>query len=153
MPQPRLSPQSLIPKVQTVLKDAAKRNKGKNMFMTSYQILALLPEASRKRLIRDYGLGGKGSGHVPAATTVVSEAAQMVPDIEIMYFDTRFAFFEVPDGVKRDRVEPSAIYCGLFRLPDGSQDGRICKLPPGTAASTFRRRTSVNRSSRQQDAN
>lgn len=146
MPQTVLTSQAILSKVQTVLKNATKREKGKNSFLTAYQILSALPETIRKRLIRQYGFGGKGAGQVPSAPQIVSEAAERVPDVEIMYLDTRCVSFVVDSGTTKRVVNPSGRYCGLFRLPDGSHTARRCVLPPGTATTTLAPRPSRSRS-------
>lgn len=137
MPQSKLTSQDIMPKVRTVLKKATTQVKGKNIFMTAYQILAALPDGTRNQLLGYYGQGGKNSGNIPAATKVVSEAAEMVPDVEIVYFDTRFAAFMIENGPQINSVTPSADYCGLFRLPDGSPKARRGRLAPGIRSATL----------------
>lgn len=135
-----ITSKDIVKNVEVVLRKATKREVGKNIFMTAYQILAALPRSVRKRLIRDYGQGGKGSGNIPAATKVVSEAAEEVANVEIVYMDTRRMWFVIPTTTGKNRVKPSRnTYCGLFRLPDGSPTARRCNLRHLTAAPNLQR--------------
>lgn len=141
MPQRvKITSKDIVQNVEVVLREAATREAGNNIFMTAYQILAELPPSVRKRLIRDYGQGGKGSGNIPAATKVVSEAAEVVANVEIVYMDTRCMWFVIPTTTGKNWVKPSGQkYCALFRLPDGSPTARRCKLPQLTAAPNLQR--------------
>jgi hypothetical protein len=61
---------------------SAKSYQGEVAYLTPYQILARLPEATRKQLIQDHGRGGKGANRQHTAVSVVSKAADNLPDIE-----------------------------------------------------------------------
>jgi len=97
--------------IRKVLKDACKNPQEKHVYLSAYQILALLPPRVRDRLIRDHGLGGKGSEDDHGAPWLVSNVAQTVTK-DVVYLDTRKTQFEIQEGP----VEPAGSYCGLFRL-------------------------------------
>ncbi len=102
---------TLAKHIRKVLKDACKNPQNKHVYLSAYQILDLLPTGVRNRLIRDHGLGGKGSEADHGATWLVSSVARTVTK-DVVYVDTRRTEFEV----QKSPVPPAGTYCGLFRL-------------------------------------
>jgi hypothetical protein len=114
---PELMPSDIKNEVLNVLTEAEKRHGKHPVFLTSYQILDLLPDAIKKRLIDERGLGGEGSGkktgQVVAAPSIVMKAALMLrPTVEVAYLETTTIGLFV-DG---KTVTPSSTRCGLFRI-------------------------------------
>ncbi len=112
-----LMPTDIKDDVLKVLNDAEKRHGKHQVFLTSYQILDLLPKAIKKRLIDERGLGGEGSGkktgQVVAAPSIVMKAALLLrPQVEVAYLETTTIGLFV-DG---KTVTPSSTRCGLFRI-------------------------------------
>ena len=112
-----LMPSDIKDDVLKVLNDAQKRHGKHQVFLTSYQILDLLPDSIKKRLIDERGLGGEGSGkktgHVVVAPSIVMKAALMLrPTVEVAYLETTTIGLFV-DG---KTVTPSSTRCGLFRV-------------------------------------
>lgn len=152
MPQVPVSRQEVVkwvPKVAKVLKQATKRADNRNIFLSAYQILQLLSLRERQQLLNKYGQGGLNSGNIAAATTVVQKAAVLVPDVEIMYMESRHVQFLILDNNKKalDVVTPAGKrYFALYRIPTGSKQARRCKLPPSVGSQTLTtRRRSPNR--------
>ncbi len=114
---PDLMPSDIKDDVLKVLKDAEKRHGKYQVFLTSYQILDLLPDQIKKRLINERGLGGEGSGkktgQVVAAPSIVMRAALMLrPTVEVAYLETT----TIGLFVDEKEVTPSSTRCGLFRI-------------------------------------
>jgi len=85
-------------------------------YITAYQILELLPADIRDRLIEERGVPGEGSGNNYAAASVVSDAAEMLDDIEIVFIDTSCLYFNLTYRGKTVLVRPSDSNVGLYRL-------------------------------------
>jgi hypothetical protein len=90
-----LMPNEITDEVRQVLLSAPDAGQYGRSFLTAYQILERLPNATRDRLIAERGHGGQGAGVRYAAPSVVSVAAAMLPDIEIMSVDSRGLTIEV----------------------------------------------------------
>ncbi len=107
-----LQPSDIVNEVRTVLA-AARQGKGNRPnYLTAYQILDRLPEATRARLIGERTGGGRDAGAVFAAPSVVSRAARMA-GAEVEYLDSVGLSVQVSDRM----VIPSFEVCGLYRLP------------------------------------
>ena len=154
MPRVSVSVQEIkqiwVPKVTRVLKKETSRAGNYNLFLSAYQILQLLPKRDRQRLINLYGQGGLRSGNIPAATAFVMRAVCRVPDVEIIYMESRYVRFCVTNKRstnprKVDLIHPAnSQYFALYRIPAGHADSRICDLDPGIGSPTLatrRRRT------------
>ena len=107
-----LMPSDITSEVETVLRDAARADGDQPYFLTAYQILDRLPNDLRARLIQERTIGGHGAGVKYAAPSVVSEAAQMLPDIEIDFIDNVGMQIEVAGR----RLTPGFEVCGIYRL-------------------------------------
>ncbi|HEY2412165.1 MAG TPA: hypothetical protein VGI40_07985 [Pirellulaceae bacterium] len=80
-----LMPSDILSEVETVLKNARTGKGTEPAFLTAFQILERLPSQLRDQLIQERGLGGKGTGVAYAAPSVVSDAAEKLPEIQISY--------------------------------------------------------------------
>ena len=120
---PDLMPSDIKDDVLKVLSDAEKKHGEYHVFLTSYQILDLLPKAIKRRLIDERGLGGKGSGRqtgqVVAAPSIVMKAALLLrPQVEVAYLQITTIGMSV-DGKP---VTPSSTRCGIFRIKPPATD-------------------------------
>jgi hypothetical protein len=111
-----LMPTDITDQVRTVLLNAHTGKGTERTFLTAYQILERLPDTVRTTLISERQLGGKGTGVTYAAPSVVSDAAERIPGIEIAYLDTQGIKLEVAGQT----LTAGYPVCGLYRLP-GSQ--------------------------------
>src|SRR5260370_22968726 len=84
-----LMPSNIVDEVRQVLQSAIDAGRYGRCFLTAYQILERLPDSTRDRLIAERSRGGHGAGVHYAAPSVVSDAAEMLPGIEIMARDSR----------------------------------------------------------------
>jgi hypothetical protein len=84
-----LMPSEIADDVRQVLLSAPDAGQYGRCFLTAYQILERLPNATRDRIIAERGHGGQGAGVYYAAPSVVSDAAEMLPGVEIMSLDSR----------------------------------------------------------------
>jgi len=106
----------LLEEIRKVLEQAGH-------WVTSYQILAMLPSAIRVDLISRYGESGEGAGHhYSAATFVAQNAAKLVEEDEAekTYLFTRhLKVCPEPNDMNRrnaqDFVFPGNECCALFR--------------------------------------
>jgi hypothetical protein len=76
-----ITTRSASQRVAAHVKEVLKKNAdfaSTNCYMTAYQILQLLPQKVRDRLIKKHGLGGKGASVEYAATEVIAKAAKAV---------------------------------------------------------------------------
>jgi hypothetical protein len=120
---PALRPTEIKNDVHQVLVAAKNRHGKRRVFLTSYQILDLLPKDIKKRLIDERGLGGKGSGQktgqIVAAPSIVMKAALLLrPFVEVAYLETTTIGMSI-DGKP---VTPSSIRCGIFRIKPSADD-------------------------------
>lgn len=107
-----LMPSDIKAQVREVLESARKGKGDRPNYLTAFQILQRLPETLKSRLIEERGIGGKGSGQSYAAPSVVSDAAELIPDVEIDYIDSGGLAITVADTA----VLPSYEVCGLYRI-------------------------------------
>src|SRR5262245_26392632 len=97
---PNLMPTDIKPEVLAVLRNAARGRSETPWFLTSYQILARLPEPIRARLLFERGNAGHGGGQYYGPATVVSKAADLLVKeglARIEYWDTGGSTFKI-DG-------------------------------------------------------
>jgi len=90
-------PTDILGDVEKVLRNARTGKGTEPAFLTAFQILEALPEQLRDQLIAERTRGGKGAGVTYAAPSVVSDAAEMIPGIEITYLDTQNVKIEGPE--------------------------------------------------------
>lgn len=115
-----LMPKDILGAVKKVLKNVLTSSRNERTYLTAYQIVDRLPERLRDRLIRERGRGGvrgeggRDAGGSYAAPGVVSDAAQMLPDIEIDFIETRDLTLIVGS---QEIVPGSTQTCALYRLP------------------------------------
>ncbi|SRR5579884_1404761 len=115
---PDLMPSDIADEVRAVLL-AANRGKGaRPNFLTAFQILDRLPEATRARLIGERTEGGAGAGITFAAPSVVSRAARLIPGVVVEYMDS----VGISVQVAGRSVVPSNEVCGLYRLATGEEE-------------------------------
>lgn len=107
-----LMPTDIVNEVAAVLRQAAHGDGTEPNYLTAYQILDRLPTDIRDRLIRERTIGGQGAGVAYAAPSVVSDAAEKVPGIQIEYLATRGLVIEVAG----QQLRPGFEVCGLYRL-------------------------------------
>jgi len=80
-------PSEIVSDVQRVLEDVCKKYPDTNPLITAYQILDRLPKKLQNKLIEERGYPGKDSGVFYASASLVSNAAEMIKDIEIKTLD------------------------------------------------------------------
>ena len=115
---PDLMPSDIVDEVRKILL-AAHRGKGdRPNFLTAFQILDRLPEATRTRLLDERKGGGAGGGSPFAAPSVVSKAARLIPGVVVEYLDS----VGIAVRVAEQTVRPSNEVCGLYRLEIPSED-------------------------------
>ncbi|HVJ83346.1 MAG TPA: hypothetical protein VNC50_19935 [Planctomycetia bacterium] len=107
----KLMPTDIVEEVREVLLSAADAGKYGRAFLTAYQILELLPPATRDRLIAERGIGGSGGGSF-TAPSVVSQAAEMQSEIEMAALDVR----GMTARVASNAVTPGAGIVAAYRL-------------------------------------
>lgn len=107
-----LMPVDILDEVRDVLLKAHRGKGEEPQFLTSYQILDRLPEATKQRLIEERKAGGKGAGAQHAAPSVVSDAVRRMPDVEVAYIDCRGLLVKVGT----ETIEPSFEVCAVYRL-------------------------------------
>ena len=114
---PNLMPKDIAPLVAEVLRSASQADGEHPYFLTAYQILDRLPDDIRTRLIQERTLGGSGAGVRYGAPSVVSDAAEMLPNIRIDYIDNR----GIQVQVAGQTITPGFEVCGIYRIePDNS---------------------------------
>jgi hypothetical protein len=105
-------PSDITADVANVLSSASRADGDHPNFLTAYQILNRLPEHIRTRLIQERTLGGRGAGVSYGAPSVVSDAAEMLPNIKVDYIDNRGMQVEVAGQT----ITPGFEVCGIYRL-------------------------------------
>ncbi|HUT72871.1 MAG TPA: hypothetical protein VMW89_19545 [Desulfatiglandales bacterium] len=111
---PKLMPTDIKEEVKAVLKRTLNDPRYGRSYLTAHQILEKLPSQIRDQLIKERGTPGQGSGKYYAAASVVSDAAEMLPDIEIVFLDSSSLKVMLKDGT--DLVAPGNPNVGLYRL-------------------------------------
>ena len=111
---PNLMPKDIRVEVETVLRSVQVNSSGRGRsYLTAYQILEQLPQPTRDRLIAERGAPGLGSGNYYAAANVVSDAAEMISGIEIVFLETSSLKIILNDGTD---ITPGNQNVGLYRL-------------------------------------
>ncbi len=111
---PNLMPTDIKDDVEVILKGILKDSRYGRSYLTAYQILEELPSKIRDRLINERGMPGQGAGNYYAAASVVSDAAEMLQDIEIVFLDTSSLKVTLQDDT--NLVSPGNADVGLYRL-------------------------------------
>jgi uncharacterized membrane protein YgcG len=107
---PKLMPSDIKDEVKDVLENMRSRG---HSYLTAYQILERLPDTTRDRLIAERGVPGLKSGNYYAAANVVSDAAEMISNIEISFLETSSLSITLKDGTD---ITPGNANVGLYRL-------------------------------------
>ena len=107
-----LMPVDILDEVRDVLLHAHRGKGDEPQFLTAYQILDRLPEATKHRLIEERKLGGKGAGVAFAAPSVVANALRQMPDVETAYIDCRGLLVKLGE----ETIEPSFDVCAVYRI-------------------------------------
>ena len=107
-----LMPSDIKDEVESVLKNMPIHPRGR-AFLTAYQILERLPSATKDQLITERGTPGLGSGNYYAAANVVSDAAEMVSEIEIELLETSSLSVSLANG---NNIAPGNKNVGLYRI-------------------------------------
>lgn len=107
-----LKPSDVLEEVRSVLADASQGKGTAPSFLTAYQILDRLPDSIRSRLIAERSVGGQSAGSSYCAPSVVADAAEMIPEVEIAYMDTMGVTLKVAGHV----LTPGYSVCGIYRL-------------------------------------
>jgi hypothetical protein len=105
-------PSDIKEEVKAVLKNMPIHSSGRS-YLTAYQILERLPSTTRDRLMKERGTPGLGSGKYYAAASVVSDAAEMISNIEIALLETSSLSIKLRSG---EDIEPGNKNVGLYRL-------------------------------------
>lgn len=107
-----LMPTDIKDDVKVVLKGIQKDSQYGRSYLTAHQILEKLQK--RDQIIKERGMPGQGAGKYYAAANVVSDAAEMLPGIEIVFLDASSLRIMLRDGT--DLVTPGNPEIGLYRL-------------------------------------
>src|SRR4030042_1874988 len=99
-----LMPTDIMDAVRTVLEGTNYDPMRGRSYMTAYQILEKLPSHTRNQLIKERGTPGQGSGKYYAAASVVSDAAEMLSEVEMAFLDSSSLRIMLKDGT--DVVAP-----------------------------------------------
>lgn len=107
-----LMPSDIKDEVERVLENMPIHSRDRS-FLTAYQILDRLSATTRDQLIAERGTPGLGSGNYYAAASVVSDAAEMVSEIEIALLETSSLSVRLANG--KD-IAPGNKNVGLYRI-------------------------------------
>jgi hypothetical protein len=109
-----LMPSNIKTEVETVLRSVQVNSGGRGRsYLTAYQILEQLQQHTRDRLLAERGTPGLGSGNYYAAANVVSDAAEMISGIEIVFLETKSLKIILNNGTD---ITPGNKNVGLYRL-------------------------------------
>lgn len=108
-----LMPSDIRDDVAAVLEQARKAGGPAGPYLTAYQILAMLPQPLRNVLLQQRGLPGSGAGVHYSAASLVSDAAELLPNVQKSCLDSRHVHFII-DG--HPPIE-AGYGVGLYRLP------------------------------------
>ncbi len=114
-----LMPTDIKSEVLKVLRDAATGRGSTPRFLTSYQILARLPDAMRAQLQAERGNAGEGGGQHYGPATVVAKAGELLKGAglaRIEYWDTGGVTFTIAG---QSDAPASFAVCALFQALDG----------------------------------
>jgi hypothetical protein len=81
-------------------------------YLTAYQILEQLPQQIKDQLINERSTPGMGAGKHYSAASVVSDAAEKVTGIEIVFLETS----SIKIMLNESEIAPGNKYVGLYRL-------------------------------------
>lgn len=105
----------IVQDVRNVVKSAFHGKRTTPAWVTAYQVLMRLPQATRDRLISDHGEPGKGSGNYYPASQVVKDALLMLnrnDEVTIDYLDSNDEIgIKVPGGL----IEPGNVTVAIYR--------------------------------------
>jgi hypothetical protein len=123
--------ENLMPLVLNVLKEA--RSNKKHHFLSAYQILERLEESKRKKLIDEFGAGGRGAGLETAAGMISQVLTNEIHDrdeVAYVYLDARDVKFHLDGG----DVEPgNRVTVTLYKYKTDSEECPSCgRLAPPT---------------------
>lgn len=108
-----LMPSNIQAKVESVLRDVQIDPKGRGRaYLTAYQILDQLPQPIKDQLIAERCAPGLGAGKHYSAASVVSDAAEKIPGVEIVFLETS----SIKIIVNGTDITPGNKYVGLYRL-------------------------------------
>ena len=107
----KLMPRDIKDEVESVLENMPIHQRGRS-YLTAYQILEGLQSTTRDRLIDERGTPGLGAGVYYAAASVVSDAAEMVSEIEIALLETSSLNVCLANG---NNIAPGSKNVGLYR--------------------------------------
>jgi hypothetical protein len=109
----KLSAAEIVDEVRSVLLNAARGKGTAPNYLTAYQILNRLEAARQDRLVREYGIGGRGHGSRSAATVVVKNALKRLgKEIDVVFLDTK----DVELRVRGKIVFAGNRVCALYRI-------------------------------------
>lgn len=108
-----LMPSDIVAEVDAVLRGVQEMpNSRGRAFLTAYQILDQLPKSTKDRLITERVAPGSGAGEHYSAASVVSDAAEMIFGIEILFLETS----SIKIIVNGSDITPGNKYVGLYRI-------------------------------------
>jgi hypothetical protein len=107
-------PSNIRTEVEAVLRSVQVNagDRGRS-YLTAYQILEQLPQPIRDRILAERGTPGLGSGNYYAAANVVSDAAEMISGIQIVFLETSSIKIILNNGTD---ITPGNKNVGLYRL-------------------------------------
>lgn len=79
----RIMPSDIVREVELVLQNANQGKGSSPCWMTAYQILHRLTPTLRDQIIAERLIGGAGTGVHYAAPSVVLDAAEMIPGVQV----------------------------------------------------------------------
>jgi hypothetical protein len=110
---PDLMPRDIVAEVDAVLRGVQEMpNSRGRAFLTAYQILDQLHQPTKGRLIAERGAPGSGAGEHYSAASVVSDAAEMISGVEILFLETT----SIQIIVNESDITPGNKYVGLYRV-------------------------------------
>ena len=108
----KLKPSEIVDEVREVLENASSGKGESPHYLTAYQILDRLPDALKDRIISERGPSGKGAGSHYSSASLISDAAELVEDIEISYLDARGLSMTVGNL----GIQAGFEVCGIYRI-------------------------------------
>jgi hypothetical protein len=105
---------TLQDEIRAVLRGASRGTSNASIrgLLTAYQILHLLPQATRADLISRHAPAGKDGGEHLSAASAVATAIGGMGGVRVDYLDTRHL------GVASGDTEAGAAMCGVYRLKE-----------------------------------
>jgi hypothetical protein len=108
-----LMPRDIRDEVEGILQNTQDDPNRGHSYLTAYQVLIQMSEATRTRLINERGTPGQGAGTYYSAASVVSDAAELIPGIEIAFIDTAFLNISLQDEAD---IIPGNSNVGIYRV-------------------------------------